>query len=163
MNKLKVRISELSAKIQKYNFHYYNLDQSLVTDEEYDLLLKELSNLEFKDKNLLDNKSPTQSVGSEVSDDKLTYEHLFPMLSLSNSMNIDDVRDFILKIHRDYDKNIKFTCELKFDGLALSLIYTNGNLIRAVTRGNGITGEDVTNASLAISAIPKKLYLTQTL
>ena len=72
MNKLKVRISELSAKIQKYNFHYYNLDQSLVTDEEYDLLLKELSNLEFKDKNLLDNKSPTQSVGSEVSDDKLT-------------------------------------------------------------------------------------------
>ena len=157
MNKLKVRISELSAKIQKYNFHYYNLDQSLVTDEEYDLLLKELSNLEFKDKNLLDNKSPTQSVGSEVSDNKLTYEHLFPMLSLSNSMNIDDVRDFILKIHRDYDKNIKFTCELKFDGLALSLIYTNGNLIRAVTRGNGITGEDVTNASLAISAIPKKI------
>ena len=157
MNKLKVRISELSAKIQKYNFHYYNLDQSLVTDEEYDLLLKELSNLEFKDKNLLDNKSPTQSVGSEVSDDKLTYEHLFPMLSLSNSMNIDDVRDFILKIHQDYDKNIKFTCELKFDGLALSLIYTNGNLIRAVTRGNGITGEDVTNASLAISAIPKKI------
>lgn len=157
MNKLKVRISELSAKIQKYNFHYYNLDQSLVTDEEYDLLLKELSNLEFKDKNLLDNKSPTQSVGSEVSEDKLTYEHLFPMLSLSNSMNIDDVRDFILKIHRDYDKNIKFTCELKFDGLALSLIYTNGNLIRAVTRGNGITGEDVTNASLAISAIPKKI------
>ena len=157
MNKLKVRISELSAKIQKYNFHYYNLDQSLVTDEEYDLLLKELSNLEFKDKNLLDNKSPTQLVGSEVSDNKLTYEHLFPMLSLSNSMNIDDVRDFILKIHRDYDKNIKFTCELKFDGLALSLIYTNGNLIRAVTRGNGITGEDVTNASLAISAIPKNI------
>ena len=157
MNKLKVRISELSAKIQKYNFHYYNLDQSLVTDEEYDLLLKELSNLELKDKNLLDNKSPTQSVGSEISDDKLTYEHLFPMLSLSNSMNIDDVRDFILKIHRDFDKNIKFTCELKFDGLALSLIYTNGNLIRAVTRGNGITGEDVTNASLAISAIPKKI------
>ena len=157
MNKLKVRISELSAKIQKYNFHYYNLDQSLVTDEEYDLLLKELSNLELKDKNLLDNKSPTQSVGSEVSDDKLTYEHLFPMLSLSNSMNIDDVRDFILKIHQDFDKNIKFTCELKFDGLALSLIYTNGNLIRAVTRGNGITGEDVTNASLAISAIPKKI------
>ena len=157
MNKLKARISELSAKIQKYNFHYYNLDQSLVTDEEYDLLLKELSNLELKDKNLLKHNSPTQSVGSEISDDKLTYEHLFPMLSLSNSMNIDDVRDFILKIHNDFDKKIKFTCELKFDGLALSLIYTNGNLIRAVTRGNGITGEDVTNAALAISAIPKKI------
>ena len=157
MNKLKARISELSAKIQKYNFHYYNLDQSLVTDEEYDLLLKELSNLELKDKNLLKYNSPTQSVGSEISDDKLTYEHLFPMLSLSNSMNIDDVRDFILKIHNDFDKKIKFTCELKFDGLALSLIYTNGNLIRAVTRGNGITGEDVTNAALAISAIPKKI------
>ena len=157
MNKLKARISELSAKIQKYNFHYYNLDQSLVTDEEYDLLLKELSNLELKDKNLLKYNSPSQSVGSEISDDKLTYEHLFPMLSLSNSMNIDDVRDFILKIHNDFDKKIKFTCELKFDGLALSLIYTNGNLIRAVTRGNGITGEDVTNAALAISAIPKKI------
>ena len=157
MNKLKARISELSAKIQKYNFHYYNLDQSLVTDEEYDLLLKELSNLELKDKNLLKYNSPTQSVGSEISDNKLTYEHLFPMLSLSNSMNIDDVRDFILKIHNDFDKKIKFTCELKFDGLALSLIYTNGNLIRAVTRGNGITGEDVTNAALAISAIPKKI------
>ena len=64
------------------------------------MLLKELSNLELKDKNLLNNKSPTQSVGSEISDDKLTYEHLFPMLSLSNSMNIDDVRDFILKIHK---------------------------------------------------------------
>ena len=157
MNKLKARISELSAKIQKYNFHYYNLDQSLVTDEEYDLLLKELSNLELKDKNLLKDNSPTQSVGSEISDDKLTYEHLFPMLSLSNSMNIDDVRDFISKIHNDFDKKIKFTCELKFDGLALSLIYTNGNLIRAVTRGNGITGEDVTNAALAISTIPKKI------
>jgi len=157
MNKLKARISELSAKIQKYNFHYYNLDQSLVSDEEYDLLLKELSNLELKDKNLLKYNSPTQSVGAEISDDKLTYEHLFPMLSLSNSMNIDDVRDFILKIHNDFDKKIKFTCELKFDGLALSLIYTNGNLIRAVTRGNGITGEDVTNAALAISAIPKKI------
>ena len=157
MNKLKARISELSAKIQKYNFHYYNLDQSLVTDEEYDLLLKELSNLELKDKNLLNDNSPTQSVGSEISDDKLTYEHLFPMLSLSNSMNIDDVRDFISKIHNDFDKKIKFTCELKFDGLALSLIYTNGNLIRAVTRGNGITGEDVTNAALAISNIPKKI------
>ena len=157
MNKLKARISELSAKIQKYNFHYYNLDQSLVTDEEYDLLLKELSNLELKDKNLLKDNSPTQSVGSEISDDKLTYEHLFPMLSLSNSMNIDDVRDFILKIHNDFDKKIKFTCELKFDGLALSLIYTNGNLIRAVTRGNGITGEDVTNAALAILTIPKKI------
>ena len=157
MNKLKVRINELSAKIQKYNFHYYNLDQSLVTDEEYDLLLKELSNLELKDKNLLKDNSPTQSVGSEISDDKLTYEHLFPMLSLSNSMNIDDVRDFISKIHNDFDKKIKFTCELKFDGLALSLIYTNGNLIRAVTRGNGITGEDVTNAALAILTIPKKI------
>ena len=157
MNKLKARISELSAKIQKYNFHYYNLDQSLVTDEEYDLLLKELSNLELKDKNLLNDNSPTQSVGSEISDDKLTYEHLFPMLSLSNSMNIDDVRDFISKIHNDFDKKIKFTCELKFDGLALSLIYTNGNLIRAVTRGNGITGEDVTNAALAILTIPKKI------
>jgi len=157
MNKLKARISELSAKIQKYNFHYYNLDQSLVTDEEYDLLLKELSNLELKDKNLLKDNSPTQSVGSEISDDKLTYEHLFPMLSLSNSMNIDDVRDFISKIHNDFDKKIKFTCELKFDGLALSLIYTNGNLIRAVTRGNGITGEDVTNAALAILTIPKKI------
>ena len=157
MNKLKARISELSAKIQKYNFHYYNLDQSLVTDEEYDFLLKELANLELKDKNLLNDNSPTQSVGSEISDDKLTYEHLFPMLSLSNSMNIDDVRDFIFKIHNDFDKKIKFTCELKFDGLALSLIYTNGQLIRAVTRGNGITGEDVTNAALAILTIPKKI------
>ena len=66
MNKLKARISELSAKIQKYNFHYYNLDQSLVTDGEYDFLLKELSNLELKDKNLLNDNSPTQSVGSEI-------------------------------------------------------------------------------------------------
>ena len=76
------------------------MDQSLVTDEEYDLLLKELSNLKFKDKNLLDNKSPTQSVGSEVSDDKLTYEHLFSMLSLSNSMNIDDVETLFLNSPR---------------------------------------------------------------
>ena len=159
MNKLKARISELSAKIQKYNFHYYNLDQSLVTDEEYDLLFKELSKLELEDKNLIGHNSPTQSVGSEISDDKLTYEHLFPMLSLSNSMNIDDVREFIFKIHQDYDKKINFTCELKFDGLALSLIYTNGNLKRAVTRGNGISGEDVTNAAFAISAIPKRIEL----
>ncbi len=148
---------KLKKDIEKYNHHYYNLDESLITDFEYDMLLKELEALENKYPELKSENTPTNTVGGVSSDKFSKVIHKVPMLSLSNTYNIDDLRAFDLRCKKIIETDLEYVLELKLDGLSISLIYEKGRLVRAVTRGDGSVGEDVTENVLQISSIPKTL------
>lgn len=162
------RYNILKSKIEEYNDSYYNNDFSLISDIEYDKLMKELIDLEEKYPFLLSNtsnkndKSPTQKIGGVSSDKFSKVEHRVPMLSLSNTYNIDEIKSFDKKIRKiltdnDIKSDIEYILELKLDGLSISLIYESGILTRAVTRGDGQIGEDVTDNVKQIDSIPHKL------
>ncbi|CAM3457550.1 NAD-dependent DNA ligase LigA [Pseudostreptobacillus hongkongensis] len=148
---------KLKKDIEKYNHHYYNLDESLITDFEYDMLLKELEALENRYPELKSENTPTNTVGGVSSDKFSKVRHKVPMLSLSNTYNIDDLRAFDLRCKKIIETDIEYVLELKLDGLSISLIYEKGRLVRAVTRGDGSVGEDVTENVLQILSIPKTL------
>ena len=150
------RVKELVDLINKYNYEYYALDNPTVTDREYDRLMQELMALETKHPEWKLPDSPTEKVGGFVIDKFDKVEHKVPMFSLSNVFNEEEVRNFCTKITEEF-KDAEFVCELKIDGLAISLEYENGILQRALTRGNGIIGEDVTHNVKTIKSIPLKL------
>lgn len=150
------RVKELVDLINKYNYEYYALDNPTVTDREYDRLMQELMALEAKHPEWKLPDSPTEKVGGFVIDKFDKVEHKVPMFSLSNVFNEEEVRSFCTKITEEF-KDAEFVCELKIDGLAISLEYENGILQRALTRGNGIIGEDVTHNVKTIKSIPLKL------
>ena len=156
-NKDKKRLFELRELLHKYNYEYYVNDVSLVTDYMFDHLLKELELLEIKYPEHNDLNSPTKRVGGEVTKSFNSVAHQQPMLSLSNSYAKEDILDFDNRIKKLIDEDFSYICELKYDGVAISLIYENGFLIRAITRGDGQMGEDVTNNIRTISSIPLKL------
>ena len=153
----KNRIDELRKMLHKYNYEYYVNDSSLVSDFEFDQLLKELENLENNYPEFSDPNSPTKRVGGEVLKSFKSVEHKYPMLSLSNSYSKEDIIDFDNRIKKIIDTEFSYICELKYDGVAISLIYENGSLLRAVTRGDGQRGEDVTHNIRTISSIPLAL------
>ena len=153
----KNRIDELRKMLHIYNYEYYVNDSSLVSDFEFDQLLKELENLENNYPELSDPNSPTKRVGGEVLKSFESVEHKYPMLSLSNSYSKEDIIDFDNRIKKIIDTEFTYICELKYDGVAISLIYENGSLLRAVTRGDGQRGEDVTHNIRTISSIPLAL------
>ena len=153
----KNRIFDLRELLHKYNHHYYVNDSSLVSDFEFDQLLKELEALELKYPHLNDENSPTKRVGGEVTKYFESVEHKFPMLSLSNSYSKEDIIEFDQRIKKLVDSEYSYICELKYDGVAISLTYENGNLIKAVTRGDGLHGEEVTNNIRTIPSIPLNL------
>ena len=153
----KNRIDELRQMLHKYNYEYYVNDSSLVSDFEFDQLLKELENLENNYPEFNDPNSPTKRVGGEVLKSFKSVEHKYPMLSLSNSYSKEDIIDFDNRIKKIIDTEFTYICELKYDGVAISLIYENGSLLRAVTRGDGQRGEDVTHNIRTISSIPLAL------
>ncbi|HOP50898.1 MAG TPA: NAD-dependent DNA ligase LigA [Ignavibacteriales bacterium] len=154
------RIKELKELIEKYNYHYYVLNESLISDYEYDLLLKELEKLE-NELNIEDKESPTQKVGSDLSNKFAPVEHKYPMLSLQNTYGYDEILDFDVKVKKGLglqnNEDVEYVCEHKFDGLSISLIYIDGKLTRAVTRGDGKIGEDVTENVLTIKGIPHNI------
>jgi DNA ligase (NAD+) len=158
---MKAYIEELRAKIKKYSEYYYTNNESLISDVEFDKLLAELKELEEKYPEYREGDSPTEVVGAtNLRDTKFKkVTHKKPMLSLSNSYNEGDIADFIERVKKllPEEQNIEYALELKLDGLSLSVQYEDGKLIRAVTRGDGTVGEDVTENILEIESIPKVL------
>ena len=159
MNKeeAKVRIAELSKIIENHNYNYYILAQPTISDYDFDMLLNELINLEKQYPELITADSPTQRVGGDITKEFKTVKHRYPMLSLSNSYNIEEVKDFITRIKKSIEEDVVFVCELKFDGISISLTYEDGLLTRAVTRGDGMQGDDVTTNVKTIRSIPLRL------
>ncbi len=151
------RMKELAELIEKHNYNYYVLSRPVISDHEYDLLINELIELEKAYPEYADPNSPTQRVGGQVTKEFMTVTHKYPMLSLANTYSHDEVLDFDKRIRKVITSDIDYVCELKYDGVAIGLIYVNGILIRAVTRGDGIQGDDVTTNVKTIKSIPLKL------
>ncbi|RUO78892.1 DNA ligase [Idiomarina tyrosinivorans] len=155
----KQRIAELSAQISQYNREYYEADQPTIPDAEYDRLFRELQQLEAEHPELADADSPTQKVGGQPLTAFTSVEHELPMLSLDNAFSDEELAQFIQRIEErlDISAAIAFCCEPKLDGAAVSLLYENQRLVRAATRGDGQTGEDITENVKTIKNIPLKL------
>lgn len=151
---VKQRIEELVKLLNKYGYEYYVLDQPTVTDAYYDQLYEELLALEEKHPEYILEDSPTQRVGAEPLDPFQKVEHIVPMLSLSNAFNEGDLRQFDRRVRERIDGDVQYVCELKIDGLAISLTYENGKFVRGATRGDGSTGEDITVNLKTIRSIP---------
>ena len=154
---VKERIDEIRALLEKYNYEYYVLDNPSVSDAEYDRLMQELIMLENEHPEYQSPLSPSQRVGGLVQDEFAKVTHKRMMLSLANAFNEDDLRDFDKKVREatGLDK-VAYMAEMKIDGLGMSLVY-HGNLEYAATRGDGVTGEDVTANILTIKSIPSHI------
>ncbi|WP_346854265.1 NAD-dependent DNA ligase LigA [uncultured Draconibacterium sp.] len=151
------KIKELQEELSEHNYKYYVLAQPEISDYDFDMKLKELEKLE-KEFGINDPNSPTKRVGSDLSSDFEQVEHKYSMLSLSNAYNEDELRDFDTRIKKIIETDeYEYVCELKFDGSSISLTYENGELVRAVTRGDGVRGDDVTTNVRTIKSIPLKL------
>ena len=151
------RITELRSNLEEHNYRYYILSQPVITDQEFDQLMKELERLEAGNPDFFDPNSPTQRVGSDLNKEFEQVRHQYPMLSLSNSYSEEELRDFDQKIRKLTDQSFEYICELKFDGTSVSLRYRNGVLEKAITRGDGTFGDDVTANVRTIRSIPLKL------
>ncbi len=152
------KIESLRKVVSEHNYQYYVLAQPLISDYEFDMLLQELIQLEAKHPEYFDANSPTQKVGGAVNKNFDSFTHEYPMLSLGNTYNEEDLRDFDQRVekqlgHHDYE----YVCELKVDGLSISLHYENGQLLRAVTRGDGVKGDVVTDNVKTIRALNSQL------
>ena len=156
---IKKHYEELKDLIRKYNEHYYEKNESLVTDYEYDMLLKEMESIEKEYPELKDTISVTEKVGGRASGKFSKVVHKVPMLSLSNTYNIGEIEDFDKRIKKviGEDQKIEYVLELKLDGLSISIQYENGRLVRGITRGDGEIGEDVTENIMQIDSIPQIL------
>lgn len=154
---VKERIDFLRKEISGHNHSYYVLDNPSVSDFEFDSLLKELQNLENLHPEYFDGNSPTQRVGGSVIDGFVSVSHKYRMLSLGNTYSEEDLIDFDTRLKKITDQPIKYVCELKYDGVSISLSYKHGELIQALTRGDGTKGDDVTLNVKTIKSIPLKL------
>ncbi|MCK5146487.1 NAD-dependent DNA ligase LigA [bacterium] len=151
------QVLSLRKILRDHNYRYYVLGESSITDTEYDVMLGELEDLEKANPIYFDSESPTQRVGGELSSGFETVEHAVPMLSLANSYSEDDLLGFEQRIQRNLpDVDVDYVTELKFDGIAIALIYEHGRFIRGVTRGNGVEGDDITANLRTIRSIPLK-------
>lgn len=158
MEHIKEEIFKLVALLNKYSYDYYVEDNPQISDTEYDTLYKQLEKLEQEYPEFILENSPTQRVGDRVLDEFEKVIHKVPMLSLSNTFSIEDLRDFDSRISKlSSDDSIEYICELKIDGLAISINYENGKLVSAATRGDGMVGENVTENIKTIFSIPKTL------
>ena len=152
------RILELRESLHQHNHNYYVLNSPVITDQEFDSLMHELQELEERHPEMFDPNSPTQRVGSDLNNEFQTVRHERPMLSLANTYNRQDVRDFYQRVSEGLSgQPFQICCELKFDGLSISLHYEKGRLARAVTRGDGVQGDDVTQNVRTIRSIPLAL------
>jgi DNA ligase (NAD+) len=154
---VKERIDFLRKELSEHNHSYYVLDESFISDFEFDALLKELQDLENKHPEFRDVNSPTQRVGGAVIDGFDAVAHKYSMLSLGNTYSEADLLDFDARLKKLTDQPIKYVCELKYDGVSISLTYKNGVLFQALTRGDGTKGDDVTQNVKTIKSIPLKL------
>ena len=153
----KNRVSDLRNLLDKYGYQYYVQDKPVISDADYDKLYKELVELEEKFPDLISNDSPTQRVGGTISPGFEKVVHDIPMLSLGNAFNENDLIEFDKRIQKLTDKKFRYICELKIDGLAISLKYKEGKLALAATRGNGTIGENVTQNIRTVKSVPLRL------
>lgn len=151
------KINQLRATLRAHNHRYYVLDTPTISDYEFDILLKQLKELEAAHPELYDPTSPTLRVGGEVTKNFNTVPHTYRMYSLDNSYSKEDLLDWEKRIKKMVDGNITYTCELKYDGASISLTYQEGSLLRAVTRGDGFQGDDVTTNVKTIKSVPLQL------
>ena len=158
MNDIEEKIKHLTEEINQHNYNYYMLDNPTISDYDFDQLLNQLIMLEKQYPEYALPDSPTQRVGGSVTKQFRTVKHVFPMLSLGNTYSEEDLLDFDRRIHELVSSGVEYVCELKYDGLAISLVYENGLLVRAVTRGDGVQGDDVTANVKTIRSIPLVLH-----
>ena len=151
------KIEELRAELHQHNFNYYQNDTPTISDFEFDLKLKELQQLEKSHPEFFDANSPTLRVGGEITKNFPTIQHQFRMYSLDNSYDFDDLEDWEKRIIKTIDEPVEFVAELKYDGASISILYENGKLIQAITRGDGFQGDEITNNVRTISDIPLTL------
>lgn len=155
-NMVEKRINELIELINRANYEYYVLDNPTISDQEYDRYMQELIRLETDNPSLVVDNSPTKLIGGKVIDQFSKVIHQIPMLSLGNVFNESEIIAFDERIKKEVP-NPKYVCELKIDGLAVSLIYKDGQLVKGVTRGDGVVGEDITHNVVTVKTIPKQL------
>lgn len=153
----KLKIDDLSATIEEHNYKYYILSSPSISDFEFDSLLNELIAIEKQFPEHLRPNSPTQRVGGGITKEFKTVVHTYPMLSLGNTYSQEEIADFDNRIRKVITDDFEYVCELKFDGVAIGLTYKNGELSRAVTRGDGVQGDDVTTNVRTIKTIPLRL------
>jgi len=153
----KQKIESLRDELRQHNYNYYILDNASISDYEFDIKLKELQALEEANPEFFDANSPTQRVGGAITKNFKTTVHDFRMYSLDNSYSKDDLLDWETRIKKMVDGEVHYTCELKYDGASMNLTYENGNLLRAVTRGDGVQGDEVTANVKTINTVPLQL------
>lgn len=153
----KQKIDALTTLINQYNYDYYVLSNSTINDYDFDQLLKELEALELQYPALANPNSPSKKVGGAINKSFKTIKHKYPMLSLGNTYNREDLQEFDNRIRKAIGDDFEYVCELKFDGLAISITYVNGVLVQAVTRGDGSQGDEVTDNVKTIKSIPHQL------
>lgn len=154
---IKQQIEQLRAELEQHNYNYYVLSKPTISDFEFDVKLKQLQELENAHPEFDDPNSPTQRIGSDISNKFTQIKHKYPMLSLSNTYSEAEVQDFYQRTEKSLNQNFELVAELKYDGTSISLIYENGLLKQAITRGDGEKGDDVTANVKTIKSIPLKL------
>ncbi|WP_442795707.1 NAD-dependent DNA ligase LigA [Pelobium manganitolerans] len=157
-NDIQNQINQLVTELNQHNYNYYQLASPTISDYDFDQKLKQLEALEAKYPEYLRPDSPTQKVGGEITKNFTTVQHKWPMMSLGNTYNEQDLLDFDQRIKKAIGENFQYVCELKFDGLSMSLTYQDGQLLRAVTRGDGTKGDDVTANIKTIRTIPLRVH-----
>lgn len=157
MNEIEVKIKQLREELEQHNHNYYVLSMPTISDKEFDFKMKELQTLEEQHPEYADPLSPTQRVGSDLSKEFEQVAHQYPMLSLGNTYSEGEIRDFYERTARALNEPFEIVAELKYDGTSISLIYENGQLKQAITRGDGTRGDDVTANVKTIRSIPLKL------
>jgi len=156
----KDKIEALREELHTHNYRYYVLSKPKISDYEFDMKLKELQELEAQFPQFDDPLSPTKKVGGDITDKFQKVKHRYPMMSLSNSYNMDEIREWVARVKKTTEEEIEYICELKYDGVAIGIQYLQGNMHRAVTRGDGTTGEDITTNVKTIATIPLKIQGT---
>ena len=153
---IREKIEELRRQLEYHNFRYYVENAPEISDFEFDTMMRELQDLERAHPELSDPNSPSVRVGSDITSEFRSVKHRFPMLSLGNTYSLDELHEFIARIEKEAGPT-EFVCELKFDGTAISLTYEDGRLLRAVTRGDGTQGDDVTANVRTVRTVPLRL------
>ena len=155
---IKEQIEQLRAELHQHNYNYYVLNAPVISDKEFDDKMRQLQELEKAYPEYMDENSPTMRVGSDITKDFTQVAHKYPMLSLGNTYSESEVSDFYERVRKALNEDFEICCELKYDGTSISLTYENGKLVRAVTRGDGEKGDDVTDNVKTIRTIPLILH-----
>jgi len=154
-------VEDLRDELAKHNYYYYIKDNPIISDHQYDMLLRNLSIIEKKYPELITEDSPTQRIGATLEGGFSTVEHGERMLSLQDAFSYQELKDFLVRVYKDLgrgENEVEFICELKIDGSAVSLVYEDGRFVRGATRGDGVLGEDITSNLRTIRAIPLRLF-----